>query len=562
MRFYLKNRIESKDKSFVFLQKNTNITVSSINSDNFKSKFNRLVDKGKIKRGSFYENSWILNCEEYSATVHFMDNVSDFLSNAIRFFLILQLYDLDFSTKYVANNQSRLISILKTTQFFNKNGFALLEKFFSQLSDREKFNYSSIALTFISFAELTVPNYYFEFFESVPVYEGKARDLPDYRSTILFDHLLHDFYSDLNLRPLNKTEKYFYPVLLWWDITKIIPMRISEFSSVRRIFCYYSYEKKRYVVKINRKKRKGKRAIAPLEIITTTPEVYDMVRRYNEITEDFNYHPHLFFPKSHYQFRNNRKTRMAKTNYFTNGYMRQLLKKFFYEVIRDQYGFHIISKRNFNSLSSGRTIQIIKPGDTRHFAFASLKLQGINPLTIARLGGHAKIEQQNTYYGHLNKVAESHVAILADLIKKYQENDEPHPFINFSDTQEMVLKSRYFTLKKGKNGRPVEGGYCQDLANSIFPNDCPDYCINCHLFKLDQSKRPITLRKLKGLAEKSSSEMESLIETLTFIGLNMRIDTNNLTFDPGAQADLFSVARDINQNIKNQAILKSYVEDT
>src|SRR5690606_28186184 len=61
----------------------------------------------------------------------------------------------------------------------------------------------------------------------------------------------------------------------------------------------------------------------------------------------------------------------------------------------------------------------ITPGDTRHFSMCNLMLQGINPLSIAKMAGHVRLGTQRNYWGHIEYFVESFVYILTS---KYRVN--------------------------------------------------------------------------------------------------------------------------------------------
>jgi hypothetical protein len=106
-------------------------------------------------------------------------------------------------------------------------------------------------------------------------------------------------------------------------------------------------------------------------------------------------------------------------------------------------------------------------GDTRHYAFCNMMLQGFNMLSIARIGGHKTLRMQMHYHAHLEHFAESSVYILS------QNHIKPSKhFSNTSLNKEVEIRSKVLDKKDFTHLYEVEHGYCTDHPSRCKVGDC------------------------------------------------------------------------------------------
>src|SRR5699024_11770565 len=84
-----------------------------------------------------------------------------------------------------------------------------------------------------------------------------------------------------------------------------------------------------------------------------------------------------------------------------------LLKKKYIEIMKGYKKDFVKVKKNDREVRN-----YVTPGYTRHFSICNLMLQGINPLSIAKMAGHVRIGTQRNYWGHLEYFVDSFVYIL------------------------------------------------------------------------------------------------------------------------------------------------------
>ncbi|WP_410495701.1 hypothetical protein QTL86_18585 [Cellulosilyticum sp. ST5] len=237
--------------------------------------------------------------------------------------------------------------------------------------------------------------------------EDYRRDLPSNKDILSFEYYIKKFYQE----ETNEVMRYFFfPVLLWWKITNIIPMRPSEFTCRIKKDCLVEEDGDFYLVidRVKRSRIRNKRdkpRLPFLSKIKITEEIYKLIEEYQKLTEFdskrktlLSYEGERVFSKELIK-RGVQVVEHKEERYIDTYVIRDLntLINSFYEAV-------IINKYNYNQVR-----QRLKPGDTRHLAFCSLMLQGVPPIEIALLGGHTHLISQNHYVGHAKYYIESEI---------------------------------------------------------------------------------------------------------------------------------------------------------
>jgi len=234
-----------------------------------------------------------------------------------------------------------------------------------------------------------------------------VRQLPENKDILAFNYYLKKFYNEENDEIL---KSLFMPVLMWWKITNIIPMRPSEFANKLKRDCIRC-ENSRYYLYINRiKVTKTNPTIPLLSRVEITKEIFNLIEYYKEITSFdtesltlISYKAYIKYNKAYMskykpEFIStlNESNNKKYTKMFTRGTLSRILKSFYRVIIKGIYEDNSITKE-------------LKIGDTRHLAFCSLMLQGVSPIEIAMLGGHTTLEAQCHYMGHADYYIESEI---------------------------------------------------------------------------------------------------------------------------------------------------------
>src|SRR5699024_2662081 len=249
--------------------------------------------------------------------------------------------------------------------------------------------------------------------------ESFPRQLPSGKDVLKLDSCINQYFADgISL----SSRLFFAPILLWWKITNIIPLRISEFCTIKRE-CITQHNGKYYIMLPREKSPAVKRRVQIIDTLEITKEIFDLIDHYIRLTDPhgesktlISYRTLLMLAKKH-TGRWGKKDR----SYFNRHNFTRLLESFYREVVYGKYQ---------NSIN-----REVRPNDTRHFAFCSLLMQGISPVEIARLGGHSTIETQYHYANHTEYFIDVEVQKLTDGFKLKNGKIEGNTF----EAQEITL---------------------------------------------------------------------------------------------------------------------------
>ena len=312
--------------------------------------------------------------------------------------------------------------------------------------------------------------------------QDNARELPKEKDIMAFDYYLKRFYKD---ESFSEDMKMLYmPILIWWKITTVIPMRPSELCSKLTRECLIEEDEKYYIY-VNRIKsgdasnkgvvRKGR--IPLLNKIQITKEIYDLINDYIEKTNEYGHTETLFSYKALCAFRKKIAIEFGEEygyitipieqkideEYFSINVLGPMLKGFYKRIISNTYKYEVERQLNI--------------GDTRHIAFTSLLLQGVSPIEIAMLGGHTSLSSQDHYQGNSSFYADSE---MIDFVSSKMHR---------RSISTKALKDIIFNKEKSEEApRNLEQciqtedgvGYCTiDIDNDILACGDEEFCIGC-----------------------------------------------------------------------------------
>lgn len=298
----------------------------------------------------------------------------------------------------------------------------------------------------------------------------ESRSLPNSLDILNFHNYLDKFFNDTNIP---KELKLLYrPIQIWWKLTNIIPMRPTEYCTKLLRDCLLKKEEDgEYYIKINRVKERNSNRFPVKKEFRLDKELAEIMLEYIDDTNDFGHTETLFSYRGVDYLRKEvqklgHATQSAlgqknDPNYFTRGNFANLLDSF-YEVVIHQL---------FKDSSYTRQIN---PGDTRHFAFFSLLMQGLSPVEIALLGGHSTLEMQVNYQNCI----------------EYYIGTELYEFLECKDTKKIkkkisktlnnIINSLPTKCPKPLDERlPLKIGYCLcDFSKDVCDN-VDDFCCFC-----------------------------------------------------------------------------------
>lgn len=544
-----------KIKKYIEFENKTNILVVkeivSFNMDDVKKRyiqdFNQLVDDGIIEDCSFNDSIWKAIDEfEVAQYLKFNFEINPELNTALKCFALLKLSEQYSSVGNCYKAITTISKMLIASNFFNDDYVENFNIYLKNCCDSDKRSIGFIK-EFLNFHQLIVSEKYHQLINSLPYIPSNSRILPCYSSIITFDYLIEDFISNDYLQ--SKSE--FIPIIIWWELTKIIPMRPIEFAILKRN-CL-STKDNEYFIKIERRKEKGgKVKYKTVKILTNLKIPY---RLYKIISEYINSTSNIatgnfIFSNEVYKSLNNRRYKESNLDFIGMNNLRKLLNTFFTEIISDKYGYEVISKNEMDCELKDYEIEKLQLGDTRHIAFCGMMLQGFNPLTIAQIGGHYTLTEQCSYCNHLDTFVNSHTYVLTKsirnkIIKNVSSNIPMNK--NIASKNNLVLKEKlgndFYLFPK------VRGGRCK---NKNFPYDCKsDSHIGCNDFIPDET---LTYELLNDELNTVDTDIESklkYIKSVTQTAHDFKTSNN-------IEAELKTNTNCLNTLIKQKATIDSY----
>lgn len=402
----------------------------------------------------------------------------------------------------------------------------------------------STSLNFLIFSDLQSFHVYYEPLINIRKLlpnEVFSRQLPSGKDVLKFDYCINRYFkSGINV----PSRLFFCPIFLWWKITNIIPMRISEFCNIKRE-CI-SEENDGYYITLPRQKNPvTKRRIQVVDRLEISKDIFDLIEEYILLTNEFGKSKTLVSFRANtmlYSILGYSKNGAVKIkrnlNYFNRLNFDTLLKRFYKEIVYDEYN---------------ETVQReIRPNDTRHFAFCSLLMQGYTPIEIARLGGHTTVEAQYHYSNHTEYYIDIEVKKLIDGYMK--KDGELRGTFEGQEISYDDIEKRSLQFPDNNTRLPMDIGYCTDKLQRCESEECM-LCKNWWI-------HPVELIKIKPLIEsKIRQRRNKIVEMGIFLkNLNENFKANIITdVDPNQYTIMDTKAASIKEHLEEIARLEMLI---
>ena len=234
--------------------------------------------------------------------------------------------------------------------------------------------------------------------------ENSRTFLPSGTDILFFDYYINKFFNDDTIDEYLKL--YYYPILIWWKLSNVIPLRVSELCIKIPRDCLF-IENDKYYLKINRVKKRNQtnRILPVLTEFCIDKDTYNLISYYIKKTDIygsckclFSYKAYRYlrssylikkYPSLYSQTSDFESNSKYNTEYFTGSQLNLLLTIFYQKIIGEYYHDTFIEDR-------------LTPSDTRHLAFTYLILQKIPIVEVAILGGHSDTKTVCCYTGDAN----------------------------------------------------------------------------------------------------------------------------------------------------------------
>lgn len=540
-------------------KKNETIEFSYNDIEMYNNIFSELKNKKIIKNNFFSDTVWTL--DKKKSITGYINRLECNLKKTvneyeliIKSLLLSKLYiDMDGPEPgTLVTRYKYLIDIINITDGFKMKNIEKFEDYCEEISNKPTVVDRSLAGLYDLdiFYEIEFIDEFIEVLEQKadPDIYTRARRLPKYKSVLLFDRRLNEIFDDLGY----EDKKVFYPLYLWWNITMIIPLRPSEFLTIKYDCCWKDSSDRYWVTvprsKVNDRKSKIK-LVYDLEINKKT---YDMINDYkNFISKEFTTNEYLIsyeVRKSCFSAMNkagSQRTRVDKEKLNPDD-GNAIIRAFYERFLKDE-------------LESG-IIEHIRMGDTRHYAFCNMLMQGLNPLTIAQIGGHTRLESQMHYYQQLEECTNAYVSDLA-----YRVNLRNHKiYDSINDYNNIEYRSRtmlaLYSKEEIKNFLEIDCGWCikyKKELDQIEFDTCGDECYDCENHIMDFRKYPFMKEKIINKVAAVDTIIKEQLELMSKLSEDIRSTVKEDKVDNILNKKLKSLGAQLKNNLKRKAILES-----
>jgi len=450
------------------------------------------------------------------------------------------------------SNYNNVLRTIKYTNFFDINR---LNDFIYHLEhelnyvDETKIRFVNSILNFISYVDEIDENsnYTKELLLLRSKFKTKdvIRTLPKSQDILKFSWSIDHFIRKNNLNEKENTHTWirFFPVIIWWKLTTVIPIRASEFCDIKKN-CLIKKENECWI-KLPRKKQSQAKTVELLEVedtIKISQEIYDMIQSYIDLTIDYKDSDTLISYSWLLKHGYGNNAKKNKFSFALNNF-RTLLNSFYEEyVFEDHKDFPI------NDL--------LKPNDTRHLSFLSLLMQGVHPVEIARLGGHSDIKAQYHYHQHQEYWVDSEVE---KLMSSFDLQGSSFQLNKADDLKSTTLDMRFKLLALLKT--PVEEsfkklsiGYCTDELQR-----CQTDCFFCPFWKISKEEFNEKSHEIDQKRKEVLSNIDDLTSFLRNIHQNILSD-GETEFHPIYERQLKTTSNKIKDEIYKLSKIKFITE--
>ncbi|MEC0247269.1 hypothetical protein P4H65_15890 [Paenibacillus chitinolyticus] len=512
-----------------FAEASDNVIFDSQNINFYKEAFLEFKSMQSIANNNFEEDEWTLYSNDEQTTITFDIDVYPEIKLLLKCFTVLGLIE-GHDHRYTQFRIRHLIEGILSCQGFRGHVDEVVVHFERWLMSKPKPTLSKLGpgiQQFLSFSNFTFNDDLQEIANQFTTFQPGIRSLPNFKDTLIFDSIIH--YFQKTWTPSEKL--IFFPIVLWWRITLVIPMRVSEFCSLE-YDCVIA-DSSKFFLKIPRKKirSKKKNEVDIVDVLEINNDLVELILHYKEITKKFKRTPSLLSYDAYCESPRVKQcygARQYKRNLetFKPQQLKLLLTYFYDEIVEKKYDYADLERANLM--------------DTRHFAFCNMMLQGFNMLTIARIGGHKSLDAQMHYFSHLEQLSQSAVQYLADQHNKFGSINSMNTSLGIKERKlraKAILRS--FTEDEMLTFAPMEFGYC-----TFDPEKCPvGDCRHCpHLYIPESEFNNSVIAWLVDESDRLKSRIKEQLKLMKNLTCNMTYNFSTFEYDPLAQAELSYLA--------------------
>ncbi|MDZ3952282.1 site-specific integrase [Bacillus thuringiensis] len=509
----------------------------------YQTLFQKHTALGTLLHGSFENVIWTLqNSFGYCRSLSFDLGMYPRLNLALKYFA-LSLLEQHFSINHIQTVINSIKEIIHISRGFQSQTLTELEEYIAKCQYKKRNCLVTYMIQFFSFIQIEHAEKFIEVCTPFLNHIQQSRTLPNYQHVLYFNEKIDEFLTNGTSFEIQK----YFPLVLWWKITTIIPLRPQEFLQLKRD-CIVRYPNHDIYIRVPRTKIKANsnRDLDVIDTLQTNKKISNYIKQFHSFISKHDTSPYLI---SYSYYRAYQKQNSSKSNtdleHMRTRQFHSLLDQFYREILQKKFHYTGADK--------------INPGDTRHFAFCNMMLQGFNMLSIARIGGHTRLDKQKGYWGHLQYFTESWVYNLTEKNRRLQPLQESLSDANFTTENRKILSTYKLNQEKDyQDYRPVEYGYCLDPE---FPEHCGSDCRVCSFYHFHPENDALQdgLTWLYDISHSLQRKIREQVSLLTYLSQQMKYDIPNLNYSIVDQEELSSYANELNRLLWQQAMVDSKI---
>lgn len=292
---------------------------------------------------------------------------------------------------------------------------------------------------------------------------GSQRKLLDFKSYFRFHDALDTYWPGAE----EKDRLFYFPMFLWWKLTAVLPLRVTEFLMLPRE-CI-GEEKDGYRITVRRTRMKGGNALMGYRIDSdyekktypVSAEIAKEILWYKDATAQMEQPPiDSLFVCGPYRKRH----RMSGATIFGYECLKSTKEDFYKDVLADQ------------------DIPAVHLGDTRHISMMNLIISGGSPRLCMELAGHTNIGMSSHYYSNMTEL------VKCSTYELYRKNRK--------GTSAAIHGSSIYSLSPLEGLTEIPGGWCSSQKRRVKDvDDCLKAmnaigeigdCKSCRFFRRDR----------------------------------------------------------------------------
>lgn len=510
------------------------INFSIDDKDKYVEEFAYLQTKGVINSNNTFEGeSWEVTIAKSTDRLNFFMNEFFFrrvtsgkevgftfeeFNIAFRRYVLEMVYSA-YSFGMMKGFISYTKSFLEKTNFLDVDKISNVRS--SKVSGTEIACYERM-LEVLDFMGFDIPEEYTSMYEEVEEHKYESRMLPSFLSIFDFIEIMKSFKATATKEELSK----FYPIVLWWSITFVIPLRPSEMLFTK-YDCIYTLGDK-YYLKIRRSNKKGSPNKYRLDnfdvdsyyiedIVEINKTLYDEIDDYKNLLDKTcpNHSKEFLFSIELYKVNKTKGLNVDRLNNqkLSSNDFKYLLDRFYIEIVQNKYKRNLISRYNEDLKLAEKEgyIETLVPYDSRHIAIINLILMGNEHYTVMKIAGHDSLRTTKGYYDHLEEYTKAYSINYAKYLStkttdKFLEVEE---FNSFSPSR---ILSNWRKISSGENTfTKIDGGYCTYHLKDFIPcNRVGGIHSRCKYFNED--KQETLIKEITTVSNRISSDILALKE--------------------------------------------------